>query len=156
MVEFDVLIAGAGPAGCATALLLAAFAWELRVGLVIAAGNSERRTGGTAAAQINQRLARLAAHVRLRHALRAAVIATLFVTSAVRDLAGFGLFCWPSQLSPEPSSDLCRRAPIPTSRWRWHLRCDDIGDCTRDRRLGIILRRLLNRDRRLPSGEQLD
>jgi hypothetical protein len=77
-------------------LLLAAFAWELRVGLVIAAGDGERRTGGTAAPQINQRLARLAAHVRLRHALPAAVIATLSVTSAVRDLAGFGLFCWPS------------------------------------------------------------
>jgi len=34
MADFDVLIAGAGPAGCATALSLADFAPDLRVGLI--------------------------------------------------------------------------------------------------------------------------
>lgn len=53
VADFDVLIAGAGPAGCATALSLAAFAPELRVGLVVAAGNGEARIGETVPPQIN-------------------------------------------------------------------------------------------------------
>ena len=47
MADFDVLIAGAGPAGCATALSLAAFAPELRVGLVDASGLGAAHIGET-------------------------------------------------------------------------------------------------------------
>ena len=53
MADFDVLIAGAGPAGCATALSLAHFAPELRVGLVDAAEAGRARIGETVPPQIN-------------------------------------------------------------------------------------------------------
>lgn len=53
MVDFDVLIAGAGPAGCTTALSLALFAPELVVGLVDAADAGRTRIGETVPPQIN-------------------------------------------------------------------------------------------------------
>jgi flavin-dependent dehydrogenase len=59
VAEFDVLIAGAGPAGCATALSLASFAPELRVGLVDAARPGEARIGETVPPQINPVLVHL-------------------------------------------------------------------------------------------------
>jgi 2-polyprenyl-6-methoxyphenol hydroxylase-like FAD-dependent oxidoreductase len=59
VANFDVLIAGAGPAGCATALSLAAFAPELRVALVIAVGNGKARIGETVPPQINPILVHL-------------------------------------------------------------------------------------------------
>lgn len=45
MASFDVLIAGAGPAGCATALSLANFAPNLRVGLVDGSAAGHARIG---------------------------------------------------------------------------------------------------------------
>lgn len=55
-----MLIAGAGPAGCATALSLAAFAPELRVGLAGAGGDGEMaRIGETVPPQINPLLMHL-------------------------------------------------------------------------------------------------
>jgi 2-polyprenyl-6-methoxyphenol hydroxylase-like FAD-dependent oxidoreductase len=61
VADFDVLIAGAGPAGCATALSLSAFAPELRVGLAGAGGDEERvvRIGETVPPQINPLLMHL-------------------------------------------------------------------------------------------------
>src|SRR5258708_21572693 len=59
MANFDVLIAGAGPAGCATALSLATFAPELRVALVDASRSGESRIGETVPPQINPLLAHL-------------------------------------------------------------------------------------------------
>jgi flavin-dependent dehydrogenase len=59
VADFDVLIAGAGPAGCATALSLATFAPELRVGLVDGAGPGEARIGETVPPQINPLLVHL-------------------------------------------------------------------------------------------------
>ena len=59
MANFDVLIAGSGPAGCATALSLAAFAPELRVGLVDASGPGEARIGETVPPRINPVLVHL-------------------------------------------------------------------------------------------------
>lgn len=60
MADFDVLIAGAGPAGCATALSLAAFAPELRVGLVDAGRDRETgHIGETVPPQINPLLVHL-------------------------------------------------------------------------------------------------
>jgi flavin-dependent dehydrogenase len=62
VADFDVLIAGAGPAGCATALSLAAFAPELSVGL--AGENSDdgtARIGETVPPQINPLLMHLGA-----------------------------------------------------------------------------------------------
>jgi len=59
MANFDVLIAGAGPAGCATALSLATFAPELRVALVDASRSGEARIGETVPPQINPLLAHL-------------------------------------------------------------------------------------------------
>jgi 2-polyprenyl-6-methoxyphenol hydroxylase-like FAD-dependent oxidoreductase len=47
VAHLDVLIAGAGPAGCATALSLANFAPELRVGLVDASGPRAAHIGET-------------------------------------------------------------------------------------------------------------
>lgn len=52
MAEFDVLIAGAGPAGCATAISLADFAPELRVCLVDASALDAVRVGETVAPPI--------------------------------------------------------------------------------------------------------
>jgi 2-polyprenyl-6-methoxyphenol hydroxylase-like FAD-dependent oxidoreductase len=59
VANFDVLIAGAGPAGCAAALSLADFAPELRVGLVDAARTGEVRVGETVPPQIRPLLAHL-------------------------------------------------------------------------------------------------
>jgi 2-polyprenyl-6-methoxyphenol hydroxylase-like FAD-dependent oxidoreductase len=59
VADFDVLIAGAGPAGCATALSLAAFAPNLRVGLVDGCGADAARIGETVPPQINPLLAHL-------------------------------------------------------------------------------------------------
>jgi 2-polyprenyl-6-methoxyphenol hydroxylase-like FAD-dependent oxidoreductase len=60
VAEFDVLIAGAGPAGCATALSLAAFAPELRVGLIGAGRDGVTvRIGETVPPQINPLLIHL-------------------------------------------------------------------------------------------------
>ncbi len=59
MADFDVLIAGAGPAGCATALSLASFAPELRVGLVDAATPGQAPIGETVPPQINPVLVHL-------------------------------------------------------------------------------------------------
>lgn len=59
MADFDVLIAGAGPAGCSTALSLAAFAPELRVALVDASGDPEVRIGETVPPRINPLLVHL-------------------------------------------------------------------------------------------------
>ncbi len=59
MANFDVLIAGSGPAGCATALSLASFAPRLRVGLVDASRPGEARIGETVPPQINPLLAHL-------------------------------------------------------------------------------------------------
>jgi 2-polyprenyl-6-methoxyphenol hydroxylase-like FAD-dependent oxidoreductase len=53
VTDFDVLIAGSGPAGCATALSLAAFAPELRVGLIAAPETGEERIGETVPPQIS-------------------------------------------------------------------------------------------------------
>jgi flavin-dependent dehydrogenase len=50
--DFDVLIAGAGPAGCATAISLARFAPRLRVALVDAATPNASRIGETVPPQI--------------------------------------------------------------------------------------------------------
>jgi 2-polyprenyl-6-methoxyphenol hydroxylase-like FAD-dependent oxidoreductase len=47
VANLDVLIAGSGPAGCATALSLTTFAPELRVGLVDGSGRDEARIGET-------------------------------------------------------------------------------------------------------------
>src|ERR1700739_4639026 len=57
-------------------------------------------------------------------------------------------------VQPEPLPDLPRRSCM--WRRRQHRRCNDMRDRTGNRRIGIILRGLLNRDRRLPPGEQLD
>jgi 2-polyprenyl-6-methoxyphenol hydroxylase-like FAD-dependent oxidoreductase len=59
VTDFDVLIAGAGPAGCATALSLALFAPELRVGLVDAVESGRSRIGEIVPPQINPVLAHL-------------------------------------------------------------------------------------------------
>lgn len=59
MAEFDVLIAGAGPAGCATAVSLADFAPDLRVGLVDARAGGQRLIGETVPPQIEPLLAHL-------------------------------------------------------------------------------------------------
>jgi 2-polyprenyl-6-methoxyphenol hydroxylase-like FAD-dependent oxidoreductase len=59
MANFDVLIAGAGPAGCATALSLATFAPDLRVALVDASRSGEARIGETVPPQINPLMAHL-------------------------------------------------------------------------------------------------
>ena len=59
MADFDVLIAGAGPAGCSTALSLAAFAPEMRVALVDASEDDEMRIGETVPPQINPLLVHL-------------------------------------------------------------------------------------------------
>jgi 2-polyprenyl-6-methoxyphenol hydroxylase-like FAD-dependent oxidoreductase len=59
LANFDVLIAGAGPAGCAAALSLADFASELRVGLVDPVRSSEARIGETVPPQIRPLLAHL-------------------------------------------------------------------------------------------------
>lgn len=59
VANFDVLIAGSGPAGCATALSLAAFAPELRVGLADAFGPGKARIGETVPPQINPVLVHL-------------------------------------------------------------------------------------------------
>jgi 2-polyprenyl-6-methoxyphenol hydroxylase-like FAD-dependent oxidoreductase len=59
VAKFDVLIAGAGPAGCAAALSLADFAPELRVGLVDAVRTGEARIGETVSPQIRPLLAHL-------------------------------------------------------------------------------------------------
>jgi flavin-dependent dehydrogenase len=47
LADFDVLIAGTGPAGCATAISLADFAPELRVGLIDPKGADPIRIGET-------------------------------------------------------------------------------------------------------------
>lgn len=59
MASLDVLIAGSGPAGCATALSLATFAPELRVGLVDGSGRDEARIGETVPPRINPILVHL-------------------------------------------------------------------------------------------------
>jgi 2-polyprenyl-6-methoxyphenol hydroxylase-like FAD-dependent oxidoreductase len=59
MAGFDVLIAGAGPAGCATALSLADFAPDLRVGLLGAGIGDEQRVGETVPPLIEPLLAHL-------------------------------------------------------------------------------------------------
>jgi flavin-dependent dehydrogenase len=59
VTDFDVLIAGSGPAGCATALSLAAFAPELRVGLIAAPETREQRIGETVPPQISPVLVHL-------------------------------------------------------------------------------------------------
>jgi 2-polyprenyl-6-methoxyphenol hydroxylase-like FAD-dependent oxidoreductase len=59
VANLDVLIAGSGPAGCATALSLTTFAPELRVGLVDASGRDEARIGETVPPQINPILVHL-------------------------------------------------------------------------------------------------
>jgi 2-polyprenyl-6-methoxyphenol hydroxylase-like FAD-dependent oxidoreductase len=66
MADFDVLIAGAGPAGCATALSLADFAPDLRVCLIDAGAGSERRIGETVPPVIEAVLA----HLGLLHQFR--------------------------------------------------------------------------------------
>jgi 2-polyprenyl-6-methoxyphenol hydroxylase-like FAD-dependent oxidoreductase len=52
LAEFDVLIAGAGPAGAATAISLADFAPELRVGIADAPATDNLRVGETVPPQI--------------------------------------------------------------------------------------------------------
>ena len=59
MADLDVLIAGSGPAGCATALSLATFAPELRIGLVDPSRRDEARIGETVPPYINPILAHL-------------------------------------------------------------------------------------------------
>jgi 2-polyprenyl-6-methoxyphenol hydroxylase-like FAD-dependent oxidoreductase len=59
VANFDVLIAGAGPAGCAAALSLADFAPELRVGLIDPVRSGEARIGETVPPQIRPLLAHL-------------------------------------------------------------------------------------------------
>jgi 2-polyprenyl-6-methoxyphenol hydroxylase-like FAD-dependent oxidoreductase len=59
VANFDVLIAGAGPAGCATALSLATFAPELRVGLIDASRPTETCIGESVPPQINPLLVHL-------------------------------------------------------------------------------------------------
>ncbi|HEU0215132.1 MAG TPA: tryptophan 7-halogenase [Stellaceae bacterium] len=59
VADFDVLIAGAGPAGCATAMSLADFAPELRVGVADAGAVGEHRIGETVPPQIEPVLAHL-------------------------------------------------------------------------------------------------
>lgn len=59
MADFDVLIAGAGPAGCATAISLADFAPKLRVGLIDAQPEASR-IGETVPPQIKPILDHLA------------------------------------------------------------------------------------------------
>jgi flavin-dependent dehydrogenase len=66
MADFDVLIAGAGPAGCATALSLADFAPDLRVGLITARANGEQRIGETVPPLIEP----VIAHLGLREQFR--------------------------------------------------------------------------------------
>lgn len=53
MADFDVLIAGGGPAGCATAISLSDFAPKLRVALIDAPGRGAARIGETVPPQIN-------------------------------------------------------------------------------------------------------
>lgn len=53
MAEFDILIAGGGPAGCATAISLSDFAPRLRVALIDAPGNDAARIGEIVPPQIN-------------------------------------------------------------------------------------------------------
>lgn len=67
MADFDVLIAGAGPAGCATVLSLASFAPELRVALVVAVGNGKALIGETVPPQINPILAHLGVFQNFSH-----------------------------------------------------------------------------------------
>lgn len=59
MADFDVLIAGAGPAGCATALSLSDFAPDLRVGLIDAGETRKQGVGETAPPLIEPLLAHL-------------------------------------------------------------------------------------------------
>jgi 2-polyprenyl-6-methoxyphenol hydroxylase-like FAD-dependent oxidoreductase len=59
LAEFDVLIAGAGPAGAATAISLADFAPELRVGIADAAATDHLRVGETLPPQIEALLQHL-------------------------------------------------------------------------------------------------
>jgi len=59
VANFDVLIAGAGPAGCATALSLANFAPELQVGLVDASVAGYRPIGETVPPPIRPALVHL-------------------------------------------------------------------------------------------------
>ena len=61
MSGFDVLIAGAGPAGAATAISLADFAPDLRVGLVGAPVRDEVRVGETLPPQVKPVLEHLKA-----------------------------------------------------------------------------------------------
>ncbi|MEJ0074494.1 MAG: tryptophan 7-halogenase [Alphaproteobacteria bacterium] len=59
MSDFDVLIVGAGPAGCATALSLASFAPRLGIGLIDAPRDEAPRIGETVPPQIASMLAHL-------------------------------------------------------------------------------------------------
>jgi flavin-dependent dehydrogenase len=59
LARFDVLIAGAGPAGCATALMLAEVAPELRVCMADGALPEARRIGETAPPQLRPVLRQL-------------------------------------------------------------------------------------------------
>jgi 2-polyprenyl-6-methoxyphenol hydroxylase-like FAD-dependent oxidoreductase len=59
LAEFDVLIAGAGPAGAATAISLADFAPELRVGIADAPATNDLRVGETLPPQVKPLLQHL-------------------------------------------------------------------------------------------------
>ena len=67
-LDFDVLIAGAGPAGAATAISLNAFAPDLRVALVDAPREEGLRVGET----LPPRIERILDHLKVRDAFMAA------------------------------------------------------------------------------------
>ena len=67
MADFDVLIAGAGPAGCATALSLADFAPDLRVGLIDPKATGKPAIGETVPPPIEPVLAHLGLRERFLH-----------------------------------------------------------------------------------------